>query len=129
MVEVTGLYTALCALLVLYLAWRVVSIRRREKIGLGDGGNKDLNLAIRAHANAVEYLPLSLLLILVAELNGLPALWLHLAGLALLACRVGHAWGFVAARGAYHPGRFFGIAGNWLLWIALALANGLLALG
>ena len=39
MPTVTALYTGLCILLLLFLALRVVVVRRRERIGLGTGGS------------------------------------------------------------------------------------------
>ena len=36
---ITGLYAALCAVLILILSWRIVRLRTRHKIGIGDGGN------------------------------------------------------------------------------------------
>jgi uncharacterized membrane protein YecN with MAPEG domain len=67
--KITGLYAALMALLVVVLAVRVVMYRRTARVGLGDGNNPDLLKRIRVHANAVEYVPLYLLLMLILELN------------------------------------------------------------
>ena len=53
--RITGLYAALLTLLILGLAVRVMLIRRRTRIGLGDGGDRSVACAIRAHGNAVEH--------------------------------------------------------------------------
>ena len=76
---ITMLYAGLCVLLVVFLGARVAAWRFRHKIGLGDGGDKELIKRVRAHANATEYLPLALLLLGGMELNGqaYDGLWLH----------------------------------------------------
>ena len=122
-IEITALYAGLCALLVIALAFRVVAFRRGKKVGLGTGGDKHGHIAVRVHANAVEYIPLALILMLIAEINGLSHLWLHCLGGALLLGRLLHAIGLVAGRGGYHPGRFMGTSLTWLVIIILAVID------
>ena len=122
-VEITALYAGLCALLVRALAIRVVSFRRGRQVGLGTGGDRDGEIRIRTHANAVEYIPLALILMLIAEINGLAPLWLHCIGGTLVIARLLHALGLVGGKGGYHPGRFFGTALTWLVIIALAVID------
>ena len=74
---VTGLYASLTGLLIVALAYRVVKLRRGQKIGLGDGGNSALALANRVHVNLIENAPIVLILMLVAEAGGLSAFYLH----------------------------------------------------
>ncbi|GAA5524457.1 inner membrane protein YecN [Microbulbifer aestuariivivens] len=121
MATVTAFYAALCALLILALAFRVVRFRRTAKVGLGSGGKHAANILIRAHANAVEYVPLALLLLLLAELNGLAASWLHVLGGTLVIARLLHVVGLSAGKGGYHPGRFWGTALTWAVILVLAL--------
>ncbi|SDK11217.1 MAPEG family protein [Microbulbifer yueqingensis] len=123
MVPLTGLYASICALLILALAFRVVRFRRGEKVGVGSGGKHYAEVLIRAHANAVEYVPLALVLMLVAEINGLSAFWLHLLGGTLVLARFLHAWGLTAGRGGYHFGRFWGTTLTWTVIIAFASIN------
>lgn len=120
MASITALYSGLCALLIIVLAFRVVNFRRLQKVGLGSGGQHYGRVLIRAHANAVEYVPLALLLMLMAELNGLAALWLHLLGGLIVLARLIHAYGLTAGKGGYHPGRFWGTALSWLVILILA---------
>ncbi len=56
---ITLLYAGLCTLLVVLLAGRVVQWRFRHKIGIGDGGDRELLKRVRVHANAVENMPLA----------------------------------------------------------------------
>ena len=123
MAHITGLYAGLCALLIIALAFRVVNFRRSEKVGLGSAGKHYAEVLIRSHANAVEYVPLAMLLLLMAELNGLAAAWLHLFGGVFVFARLIHAVGLTAGRGGHHPGRFFGTALSWLVIVGLAAIN------
>lgn len=91
MVSVTPIYAALLLPLFLFLSWRVIAVRRSERISLGDGGQKALQARIRAHGNFVEYAPFALILMLGAELAGAGSVWLHLAGIALVLGRHLHA--------------------------------------
>jgi uncharacterized membrane protein YecN with MAPEG domain len=50
-------------ILAVVLTLNVGRLRTRKKIFLGDGGDKELLAAIRAHANLIELAPLTLLLI------------------------------------------------------------------
>lgn len=90
---ISGIYAALAALLIVGLARNVIRLRRQYKVALGDGGNGDLLAAIRAHANAVEYLPIGLLLLLIFELNQGPIWLLHLLGSLFIIGRLIHAYG------------------------------------
>ncbi|HET6907515.1 MAG TPA: MAPEG family protein [Rhodanobacteraceae bacterium] len=121
--HVSGLYAALGALLISVLALRVMSLRHRHHVGLGAGGNESLARAIRAHANAVEYLPIALLLLLILELNQTRVWLVHVFGIVLIVARVLHAIG-LSARPGYSFGRFVGTA----LTIAVMLAMALLLL-
>jgi len=115
---ITGLYAALCALLLLALSGRVVALRRRLRVGIGDGGDPALARAIRAQANAIEYIPLLLVMLLIAENNGAGVLLLHACGIALVAARVLHAIGLSASAGTSF-GRFWGTLGTWGLLLVL----------
>ena len=61
----SSLYAALAALLIVRLSLGVIKLRRAHKVRLGDGGVPELEAAIRAQGNAVEYLPISLILLLL----------------------------------------------------------------
>ena len=87
------LYIGLAALLLIVLSVRVMRLRGRHQVGIGDGGHLDLARAIRVQANFVEYVPLALLLLLCVDLVG-DAKWIvHALGILLLVGRVLHAYG------------------------------------
>ncbi len=117
---ITSIYAALSTLLVIVLALRVVQSRQKHKVGLGDNGEANLQQRIRVHANAIENLPLALLLLLLLEMHGIPAPWLHGLGATLVVARVLHAWGFSRRKGTSF-GRFFGTIVTWLVMLAMAL--------
>ena len=90
---ITALYASLCALFIVKLSLGVIAVRRQHKIGLGDGGNEELQLAIRAQGNATEYIPITLILMFLLE-NIIVYNWIiHLAGITLLTGRIIHAIG------------------------------------
>ena len=58
MLGIVPFYASLLAALYFFLSLRVIRMRRRERIALGDGENARLERAIRVHANFAEYVPL-----------------------------------------------------------------------
>jgi uncharacterized membrane protein YecN with MAPEG domain len=117
---ITLLYAGLCTLLVIFLAVRVVMWRFRHKIGLGDGGDRELLKRVRAHANAIENIPLALILLGGMELNGYGMGLIHGFGSLLLVSRVAHAWGLSHSSGT-SKGRFLGSAFTWALMGTMAV--------
>lgn len=93
---ITSIYASLLALLIVRLSVAVIKLRRKNRVSVGDGGNEALQLAIRAHANAVEYIPIALMLLLTLELNGAPKILIHILGVTLLIGRILHAMGLPA---------------------------------
>jgi len=90
---ITSIYASLSALLIVRLSLAVIKLRRKNRVSVGDGGNEQLQLAIRTHANAVEYIPITLLLLLMLELNGAPTILIHVLGGTLLVGRILHSMG------------------------------------
>ena len=102
-------YAALLTLLFLFLSVRTLRLRKRLQIGIGDGGNPQLLRAMRVHSNFAEYVPLSLVLLLLVEGQGAPALLVHGLCLGLLVGRVSHAFGVSQAKEDFKF-RIFGMA-------------------
>lgn len=113
---------SLLAILSIILAYRVVQSRRDEKVGLGDGENKIVELRMRVHANLLENLFPFSILYLVYELNNGSELVLLLTGNLFLLARVFHAYGFSKSAGV-SVGRFYGTLFSWLTIVFLCLAN------
>ena len=118
--HITGLYVALAALLVVVLSIRVTLCRRALGISLGDRDQKELLKRVRAQANAIEYLPLALLLLLSLEWNQTQTWILHTCGIVLIFARVSHAVA-LSISGSTSPGRAIGIALTWTVMLVMAL--------
>lgn len=125
--EIAALYVGANILILLGLAFVVLKARQSRKIILGDGGDEGTMRAIRAHANAAEYIPAALVgLVLLALLDPAAPLWLlHAGGLTLTAGRLLHGIGLNA--GPLNLGRMAGM----LLTIAayLLIGGGLIFAG
>jgi uncharacterized membrane protein YecN with MAPEG domain len=119
---VTALYAGLLALLLVVLALRVVRLRWKFGVGLGDGGEKAMTRAIRIHGNATEHVPVALLLLLVAELNHAGPALLHACGAVLVVARVLHAMGLAKSAGASWP-RAAGTVGTVGVIVVLAAVD------
>lgn len=127
MLPVTTLTAAALGLFYVWLAIQVIRLRRRHKVSTGDGGYPDLTLAIRAHGNCAEYLPISLILLGLAELNqGLPIVLAGFAGL-MITGRALHALAFLSDK-THLSRRVLGMKLTFIAISALALyAAGLVA--
>jgi uncharacterized protein len=112
---ITALYGALNALFNIFLANQVSTLRRKHGVSLGQGEHPELMVAIRAHANNSEAVPLAIVMLLLAELCGGKAWVLHVAGGGLLIARIAHWIGL--PRKSPNAFRFSGIA---LTWLAIA---------
>lgn len=115
---VTALYGSLNAMLNIALAGLVVRHRGKSGVSIGEGSSKELALAIRIHANNAEFMPLAVLMMLLAELCGGSAFILHIAGGILLLSRISHVAGM--PRPAPNALRAAGVTGTWVLIIGLA---------
>lgn len=117
---VSALYAVLGALLLMKFSFDVVRLRMQYRVAYGDGGFSELLSAIRIHGNAVEYLPIGLLLLLFMEMNGAQNWMLHVCGLLLLVGRLMHYYG-------YHHRllrwRRSGMSATYIALLMMVLAN------
>lgn len=72
MLIITTITAAILALVQVKLALGVVSIRKSEKVSLGDGEHASLQRANRAFGNLTEYTPIMLVLLACLEFNAFP---------------------------------------------------------
>jgi uncharacterized membrane protein YecN with MAPEG domain len=105
--KVTALYVVLNAAIMLALALNVIRMRYRTKTRFGDAENPDMMRAIRAHANNCEYVPVALILLILAHRLGGTILLLHGIGLPLTVGRILHALGFLEPRHETPTGHSF----------------------
>lgn len=122
MLIITGFYATLLAFLIILLAARVVRLRGKHKVGFLDGGHADLTKAIRIHGNAVETIPLALILMACAESSHVKPLILHGVGMMLIFARAFHAYGLNQSSGR-SKGRTYGTLLTWIVIAFLGFCN------
>ena len=93
MLLVTSIVASVLTIIFIKLSFAVIALRRKNKVGLGSGGNDDLERAIRAQGNFAEYVPFGIILIACLELNGAPWWLTAILGIALIIGRLLHAKG------------------------------------
>lgn len=96
-VTITPLFAALLGLIFFFLSLRTSLERRRARVSIGDGGDKGLLMAIRAHGNFIEYVPISLLLMAFLEMRAVSIYVIMVLGTMLVAGRCLHAIGISRA--------------------------------
>ena len=98
MIEWWAAFVAINGLIVLLLALNVSRLRITQRIPYGDGGNTNMNQAIRAHANAVEHgVWMALLLLAMALMRADVELIAGLVGVYTLG-RLAHVIGMLQRR-------------------------------
>lgn len=117
---ITAVYAGLLAILFVALSIRVISVRRGQRISLGDGGNTELLKRVRAHGNFAEYAPLAVLLLALCESLRAPPLLLHALGAAHLLGRCAHAY----AVSSSPPVMPFRVGGMLLTFIPMLILAG-----
>jgi len=126
--ETTPLYALPVAVVCLVLWFRVSSVRSAAGVSFGDGGHPLLLQRIRQHGNCAEWSAFVLILMMLAEGMGTPAIWLHISGALLLAGRIAHPFGLVPDN-AGHPLRYVGNGTNLLAALNAMACIGIQILG
>jgi len=93
LLSITPIYIAVLGLLFIPLTLRVGVYRVKNKINLGDGQDEELIKRSRGQGNFIESVPLAVVLLLLMELLGADATWLHTLGVLLVGGRVLHYLG------------------------------------
>ena len=91
--NIVPIYAAFLGLIFFILSIRIIRLRRSLKIGIGDSGNPIVLRAMRVHSNFAEYVPLCLVLLGFAELQGTLPIVVHILGAGLVLGRILHAYG------------------------------------
>jgi uncharacterized protein len=117
---ISALYAGILALLIVWLSLNVIKLRRANKVILGDGGVPQLQHAIRAQGNATEYIPITLILLILLELSGANVWLVHIGGIAIIIGRLLHAKGLLAENLRF---RVLGMQVTFFTIIGLASAN------
>ena len=120
--QITSLYAAALGLLALALTVQVIALRVKSGVSFLHGDNMALAERIRRHGNFMEFVPLALILLALAEAGGAPRALLHVSGALLLAARVIHPFGIIHNQAA-RPARIFGALGTM---VAILMSIGLI---
>ncbi|TRW50113.1 glutathione S-transferase [Aliidiomarina halalkaliphila] len=99
LLPITSLFAALLTLLFIVLSIRIIRLRWSNRVGIGWGESKDLEVAVRIHGNFVEYVPLALILLALIEFTGANAMLLYGLGGLLFVARINHAIGLTRSVG------------------------------
>ena len=118
---ITGVFTAVIGILLLVLSAVVVKYRLKYGKGIGTAEDLDFEVAVRAHGNLVEYAPLTLIMLGIAELNGVSSGFIYWVGMAFVLGRILHAWGMYQGQGGPHKARMVGILLTWLSILVIAV--------
>jgi len=127
MLTVVPVFSSFFAALFVLLSINVIRERRRHKVGIGTGRNISVERAMRVHANFAEYVPFSLLLIALLELNKANTLLLIGLCAALLIGRLVHAFG-VSMENERFAYRVSGMAMTFTVILIAGVANLAIAL-
>ena len=96
---ITSFYAGVLGVLAVILTIQVIVQRVQLGIEFGDGGKITMAQSIRAHANFIEHVPLSLLILAFAEVMGGNVLIIHGLGIILLLARLLSAIGLSRSLG------------------------------
>ncbi|MGR5235962.1 MAPEG family protein [Vibrio alfacsensis] len=117
---ITALYASILAILLIWLAFQVIKQRRVNKVAYADGGIEPLQIARSAQSNATEYIPITLILMILLEFNGAWLWWLHFTGAVFVIGRVIHARAIL--RDDFN-GRVIGMKLTFFTMIGLVVLN------
>lgn len=90
---ITALYAGLLGLMYLGLTVFVIKGRFKNKLSLGDGGDESMTRRIRSHGNFAEFVPFTVILLFIAEWQGIADPVTHILGLTLV---IGRSLHFIA---------------------------------
>lgn len=106
LLPISLVFTALSAFLFVALSVYVIQNRVRVKVGFGDGDDKHLESAIRAHGNFGEYTPFAIALIVLCEMGGANSVWLAALAGGFFVGRFFHAFSLLYAEKVLSTIRF-----------------------
>ena len=94
-IDITLTYSIILITFMLILAFRIIDLRGSPVTKFLHSENRVVNedtlyRAVRGHGNLIEYAPLFLILMLIAELNGLASVYLHSSGIIFTIGRLMH---------------------------------------
>ena len=118
--EITLLYTSLITILAIFLAFKVGITRGKTNTLLGEGDSSDLLQSIRSHGKLTDSAPITLILLLLLEMQSVADWKLHLIGSSFFLFRILHAYGISISREST-PYRVIGALGSWMLMLGMSI--------
>lgn len=122
MLLITSIVASILTIIFIKLSFAVIGLRRKNKVGLGNGGHDDLERAIRAQGNFAEYVPFGIILIACLELNGARWWLVAIPGITLIIGRLIHAIGINTPPPDFSK-RVLGMKFTFLTLISLVAIN------
>ncbi len=122
MLLITSIVASILTIIFIKLSFAVIGLRRKNKVGLGNGGHDDLERAIRAQGNFAEYVPFGIILIACLELNAAPWWLVAIPGITLIIGRLIHAIGINTPPPDFSK-RVLGMKFTFLTLISLVAIN------
>lgn len=116
----TVIYASILSLLMCSLSLNVIKARRKNRIKYADGDVEELKIARSAQSNAVDYIPITVILLFALEFNGGNIWLLHSLGTIFVVGRVIHCRSILADK---LKGRVLGMQITFYTIIALAILN------
>ena len=113
-------YIVFCSAVLMWLSFEVIKQRRKSKVKYSDGGEEALIRARSAHSNAIEYMPITMLMLVLAEYNGAYLWTIHVCGLVFIVGRICHGRSILSDT---LTGRRFGMYCTFLVMQALMIIN------
>lgn len=120
MPTITMLYAGILGIMAVAIAFPAGRLRGSTGISIGDGGNKDLLLAMRRHGNFAESVPIVLILMGLLEMNNVGSIATHVFGVVLVLGRAAHAFG-IKADEITNPLRGIGAGATALLTVVTSV--------
>ena len=110
---ITATFAAILAVYFVAMSSYVIYTRAKTDVLMWDGGNGRMLTAIRRHGNLAEYMPFAILIMAIAEFEGLSTGWLQISGGLLLTGRLIHPFG-VAVERSVLPARVTGMLATFV---------------
>ncbi len=118
---ITPVYAGFFGILLVVLSRRVTNLRRKYESSnkMRESGHNELNAAVRARDNIVEYVPYALLLMWMLETMQFSAHLIHGLGILLVVARMAHLHGLSQPGGDGFGRRL----GNNLTWAHIIICS------
>ena len=116
---ISTMYAAIFGLMFVPFTFYVGIYRVKNSILLLDGGDEEMARRIRAHGNFIETVPIALIMLVLMEVSGASAIWIHSLGSVLVIARLTHYITLATNPGNTVP-RALGMVGTLSVYLVAA---------